>query len=642
LDRMNQLSSALPGAQKRPLSFAGFLLETDGTLLRGKDQVHLPPKELAALRLLLAHAGQVVTPLQLRKALWGNTHVTANSIPKCLSSLRARLEPDKCIQTVYKRGYRFSAEVQLLGTEPTGKLPRLAILPFGGGYGVPQHLGAAIAEEAIARLSAARPSFVSLLAQDSSFTLARQGMTAQQIGEALAADLVLTGTLRTLPAHYRLRAEMIRVEDGTQLWVEDVLVERNRIAGLETELTRRVAIRLCAGVPTDRSLSVMWGTAAPCNASAPKGIQIPLSPLGWFSEVPANSASPTDWNNGALSIAASADSKRKEEDTAQHLEAYEIYQHAHYEWQTLQRHQMQDGLHHLLRATELNPSLIDARVDLVNLCVAQAFYGFMSPAVSAEIAQRTAESIPDFTNRAQAILPALGWISFHMDRNLSAALWAFSLAKNLPHAPWITRVYSMFALSRHRFSEAIDRLQTAIRLDPYSPWLHARLGWALHLSGRAEESIECIHHALTLFPEHEGVYFYGALILAYGGEASRAVELAQALTQHLPYFDPATPVLAYALAQAGRTDEARVILERLQWLSRERFVLKAFTPAVYVALGEPDAAIKELRASDKAHCPWFFQILSDPRLKPLHDRPEFAQMQAILPVMEAEAVRQAQ
>ena len=130
---------------------------------------------------------------------------------------------------------------------------------------------------------------------------------------------------------------------------------------------------------------------------------------------------------------------------------------------------------------------------------------------------------------------------------------------------------------------------------------------------------------------------YAAIILAFNGETAQANQIAQQLAQRLPYFDLATEVHAYALACAGRADEARAILERLQWLSRERFLLRAFTPAVYVALGEPDTALAELRISDKIRCPWFFQMLADPRLKPLESRPEFRQMQAILTGMEAEA-----
>ncbi len=84
----------------------------------------------------------------------------------------------------------------------------------------------------MARLSGARPAVVSVLAQDSVFTLVRRGLTALEIGEALNADLVLAGALRALPMHYRLRAEMIRVEDGIQIWVEDLLVKRSQARGI--------------------------------------------------------------------------------------------------------------------------------------------------------------------------------------------------------------------------------------------------------------------------------------------------------------------------------------------------------------------------------------------------------------------------
>jgi hypothetical protein len=87
----------------------------------------------------------------------------------------------------------------------------------------------------------------------------------------------------------------------------------------------------------------------------------------------------------------------------------------------------------------------------------------------------------------------------------------------------------------------------------------------------------------------------------------------------------------------GRTDEARTILERLEWLSRERYVLSSFTPAVYVAFGDLDAAVAELRIAEQVRCPWFFQMLADPRLKPLHGHPEFDRMLAILTCMEAAA-----
>jgi TolB-like protein len=567
--------------------------------------VHLPPKELAALRLLIKRAGQVVSPSQLKHELWGDVHVTADSVPKCLSSLRARLEPDVCIQTVYKRGYRFSAEIKRQSAEPGEALLRLAILPFATRFPVPEYLGPAIAEETIAGLAGARLAAVAVLARDSVFNLALSGLTAQQIGKELKADLALTGTLQAFASHYRLRAEMIRVEDGVQIWVEDLLAAQDRIGGLEEELMLRLAFRLSTTAHGDKPSRPGRKTAG-------------------------------------LEISAVAAGQAEDDRLALQREAYETFQRGHYEWQTLHRHRMQDGLQHLSRAIELDPLLLVAKVDLAHLCVTQTFYGFMPPAISADHVRRAAESIADLPLRAPALLPALGWIEFHFDRNLPAALRAFSMSAHLAHDPWITRERTIFALSRHRFAEAIAQLRAAIQLDPFSPWLQNRLAWALHLDGQAAESLEQIHKSVKLFPHHEGTGLYGSAILAFNGETERGTELAEELALRLPHFDLATAAHAYTLACGDRQDEARTILERLQWLSRERYLLNSFMPAVYAALGDLDGALTELRVSNEARCPWFFQMLADPRLRPLHGHPEFERMRGILPAMEAEAAQNPQ
>jgi DNA-binding winged helix-turn-helix (wHTH) protein len=619
------LESPGPGRGDNGLafSFGAFRLEADGTLLRGDAVVHLPPRELAALRFLAARAGQIVTPGQLQVALWGDVHVTPDSVPRCVSSLRARLEPDECIQTVYKRGYRFSAEVKRHEPAFADGLPRLAILPFENGYNIPEHLGPAIAEEAIARLTGARRPFASMLARDSVFTLARRGLTAQQIGETLKADFVLAGILRALPAHYRLRAEMIRVEDGTQIWVEDLVVAKDHAAGLESELVARLLFRM-----TEVKLP------PPNPQTVPLTVPAPDSHSGGGATGPQRRARTAGTKD--ISLAAEADGGAPVA-VAAYPEAYNMFQRAHHEWQTLQRHRMQDGLQSLLRATELDPSLIAAKVDLVRLCVTQAAYGIMSPAAAADIVHRTAESIPDFPVEAPAILPSLGTVSFHTDRNLESALWAFSVSAHLRHDAYTTRARVMFALGRHRFEEAIGLLLDALLEDPFAPWLHARLAWALHLNGQAGESMEQTNRSLSQFPGHVGVALYGAMILPFNGDAAHGMQLAEDLAVSQPFFDIVESLHAYAMACAGHRSEARATLERLQWLSQERFVLNSFLPAVYVALDDHESALSELRAAERNRCPWFFQMLADPRLKPLDGRREFAQMKEILTRMEAAA-----
>jgi DNA-binding winged helix-turn-helix (wHTH) protein/tetratricopeptide (TPR) repeat protein len=596
---MERFDPAAAGSWLDGYRFGEFRLEADGTLLHGETPVPLDAHELAALRLLLAHQGQVVTLQQFEQVLGAGELVTADLVTKCLASLRRRLEPEDCIQAVPKRGYRFSGEVHPISFESVPPIPRLAILPFTASYGVPEYLGAALAEDAGTHLAAAHPSFAHVLSRESVLALARRGLSARQVGEKMKADLVLCGELRAMASHYRLRAEVIRVESGSPLWTEDLLVERARIIELVRDLSNHVLRRL-SGLESAR--------LAPARLET------------------------------AISLSAAADSDP--EPTAQQREAFELFLRGRYESQSLERHRMQDAVQHLLHAIELDPDQMQARIQLANLCVTQVFCGFVQPLVAAEIMRRIAGTFADLPYRAERLLPALGWISFHADRNMPAAMRMFARSAHLPHEPGITRARSMFALSRRRFDEAIEMQRAVLHADPFSAWALARLAWAYHLAGESAASLQAAHAAMERFPEHEAVELYGAMILAFNGETARAVELAASLAQRVPYLDPAAAVHAYALAMAGRRDEARVILERLQWLCRERYAMNTFTPAAYVALGELDAALAELHAANGLRCPWFFQMLADPRLKPLRTRPDFEAMLGILAGMETEAARE--
>ena len=583
---MENLESEPAGNRQPVYTFGRFRLEPDGTLLRGEKRVEVTTGELAALWLLLEHRGRLVTHAELGRAIGQGAPIGADSVSETIASLRQRLAPEEHIQPVQRRGFRFTSEAVEFTAAPAAALPHVAILPLVAGYGVAEYLGAAVAEGATERLGRRQPAVCTLAAKESVATLARRGLTALEIGQALRADLVLTGTLRALPAHHRMRAEMIRVEDGRPVWTEDVLVERVNFPGLEAELARLVAWRL---------------------------------------------------EGGEVSISATAVPDGVEEHEPHHREAYELYQRARFEWQSLERHRMQDAVQHLTRASELDPSLTAARVDLAHLAITEAFHGYLSPAVAVSMVRRAARLGIEEGAGGEAILPAVGWVRFHYDRDLGAALDAFGRSAHLPHDPWATRARVNLALSRRRFDEAARLIRDALSTDPFAAWLHGRLAWVHHLAGDAAASLREVKAALEQFPSHEGVELYAGMILAFNGEAEHAAELAGALAQRRPYFDPATAVHAYALAVAGRREEARSILEQMEWMGRERYVLNSLSAAVYVALGEHGHALAELAAANEARCPWFFQALADPRIAPLRNEPEFCELERILPNMERAA-----
>jgi transcriptional regulator HilA, main transcriptional regulator of SPI1 len=574
-------------------SFGLFCLRPDGTLLREMAQVHLPPKELAILRLLVSNAGQIIPADQLRLSAWGSVHVSADSLPRCISSLRALLDSQDCIQTVYKRGYRFMLAVKQNHHEPQRERelerrpihsvapPRLAIMPFTTADGVPEFLGPGISEETMLRLSRSRVPVVNLMARDSVFHLAANGVTARDVGATLGADLALTGMITALPSSFRLRTEMIRVADAVQLWVEDFLAPRDLLANADAILAKSIAARI----------QNTFQNSAP---TAP--IVLP--------------------------------------DEARRSEAYTIYLQACAQWNSLDRHGMQDAIRGFQHALDLDSNILEARVRLVHSYLALSSFGYMRADIAAELARKYAASVLALSPDEQSIYPALGWIRFHHDRDFAAAAEAFARSQQLGYNSWTVIYHVRFALSQGEFSEATSLLRSAIDADPYSPVTHGRLAWALHLTGNSSAALEQARRTHRLFPDYLGAMSFCAIIFAAacrpGDSASelatQAMTLATRLVQDAPSVDTAGATLAYVQARQGRFPEAQALLDRQQLLSRERFIMRSFHAPALVELGKFDAAIEVLVTAEQQHCPWLFELLYDPRLQPLHAEPGFQRL----------------
>ena len=96
--------------------FGPFRLDLgSGSLWRGEQLIRLPPKPLAVLAYLVAHAGQVVTKETLLAAVWPEVVVTEGVLKTCLGQIRHVLgetaKAPRYIATAHRRGYRFIAPV---------------------------------------------------------------------------------------------------------------------------------------------------------------------------------------------------------------------------------------------------------------------------------------------------------------------------------------------------------------------------------------------------------------------------------------------------------------------------------------------------------------------------------------------------
>lgn len=94
----------------------GLTVDTVRRLVRrGDETVHLTPKEYDLLRVLVQHAGRVVTHRQLLQAVWGPAHVDdATYLRVYIGQLRRKIEPDPEVPTLLLTepgvGYRLKDE----------------------------------------------------------------------------------------------------------------------------------------------------------------------------------------------------------------------------------------------------------------------------------------------------------------------------------------------------------------------------------------------------------------------------------------------------------------------------------------------------------------------------------------------------
>jgi DNA-binding winged helix-turn-helix (wHTH) protein len=95
--------------------FGEFVLDAGSRqLLRGDGEVHLEPKALDLLELLLAHRPNALTKSRIRDRLWPRTSVSDSSVTTLVAELRETLGDDarrpRYVRTAYGFGYAFCGD----------------------------------------------------------------------------------------------------------------------------------------------------------------------------------------------------------------------------------------------------------------------------------------------------------------------------------------------------------------------------------------------------------------------------------------------------------------------------------------------------------------------------------------------------
>ncbi len=219
-------------SQSEYIYFADCEIDVAGFALRRKGEVcELEPQVLELLLFLARNPDRLMTKDDLIANVWHGRIVSDTTITSRIKSARQAIGDDgtqqKLIRTVHGRGVRFIAAVrtELPGASraprhrsrcwraparrrriPTLKRnwPAIAVLPFTnlGGDDDQDYFADGVTEDIITDLSRFRE--LRVVARDSCFQHRTPGADLQQVGRALNADYVVTGSIRRRGSKLRL------------------------------------------------------------------------------------------------------------------------------------------------------------------------------------------------------------------------------------------------------------------------------------------------------------------------------------------------------------------------------------------------------------------------------------------------------
>ena len=279
------------------IDVAGFELRRNGSV------VAIEPQVLELLLCLARNPDRLLTKDDLIAEVWHGRLVSDTTITSRIKSARRAIGDDgqqqRLIKTVHGRGVRFVAEVRtetrpcvmagftggnavMATAAPAEKvtaiaarskapatIAAIAVLPFANSSGdaAQDYFVDGLSEDIITDLSRFRE--LRVVARDSSFhhrASLQQGGDLQQVGRALSADYIVTGSVRRHGARLRLTAQLTAVESGTQVWAERYDRDAEDVFQIADGLVRTIAATTVGRV---RSVgSALVKRKAPANLAA--------------------------------------------------------------------------------------------------------------------------------------------------------------------------------------------------------------------------------------------------------------------------------------------------------------------------------------------------------------------------------------
>ena len=416
------------------------------------------------------------------------------------------------------------------------EIESIAVLPFFTSSNSPdaEYLADGITESLIntfAQLSGLR-----VVARSTVFRHKGKDVDPIQVGRDLSVQVVLTGRIFQRGEILVIGAELVSVRDGSHLWGQQYKRQLTDIFAIEDELSREISGRLRVHFTAQEQARM---------------------------------------------------ARRYTEDA----KAYQLYLRGRHAWNKRTIDGMRQARNYFDQAIEADPSYARAYTGLADCLQMLGIYGDMDsrPArIRAKAAQEMALQIDDALGEAYAS-SGFGLLLFDWRFPEAEEALRRAVKLNVGYASahqWLGFVLGMTG----RVDEARKSLKIAQELDPFSASINTSAVWPLYWARRGAEAVEGFRAAVELHPGYWVAHYYLALAYSIQGDWGNAVLSAR---QAHELGDSAWKFAGagFVYARAGRHEEAREILAKLDEASHVQYTAPFYSAVVHAGLGNTDEAL---------------------------------------------------
>jgi TolB-like protein/Flp pilus assembly protein TadD len=446
----------------------------------------------------------------------------------------------------------------------------IAVLPFANSSGdqSSEYLSDGITESIINSLS--QLPRLRVMARATVFRYKGKELDPGSIGRELQVDAVLTGRVLQQADNLVVQADLVNVNDGSELWGEHYTRKAVDVFAIQDEIAKQI---------TDR-------------------LRLRLS---------------------------GAEEKLVTKHYTENAEAYDLYLKGRFFWQKGTEEGCDKAIDYYRQAIERDPNYTLAYVGIASAyATLGGVLGFRAPSTTYPKGKEFLTKAVALDETLSEVHSVLASYALNYDWNWSEAERQFKRAIELnPNDSAAHQSYGTYLEALGRFDEAISERQLAQKFDPLSAFTVADVGYPYYYARKYDEAIAWFRKGLELEPKLSWCHLWIGQAYVQKGMFKEAIdEVNQAV--RLSGGDIRTKAtLGYAYAVAGQREEAGKVLRDLQALSKERYVSPYYFALISAGLGDNQQAVSWLQKAQEERQAYLVLMNVEPVFDRLHSDPGF-------------------